>query len=63
MSGSLNQTFKYDYNSTAVTVRLENTSRNFTPEEMAEAQKIFAAAREFVARLYADGTLRPEEDF
>lgn len=59
-TGSLNQTYKYDWNSTAVKVELTNTHRNLTPEELAEAQKIFKAAWEFSQRFYSDGTPKPE---
>lgn len=63
MSGKLNQTYKYSYDSTAIEITLTNTYRSLTPEELAEAQKIFRAAQDFTKKFYSDGTPRPQEDF
>lgn len=58
----MSQTYKLSYDSTAVTVRFENTYRNFTAEELLHMQAVFHAAQEFVDKFYSGGSLRPVDE-
>lgn len=61
VSGELKQSWKRTWDASSVEVRIVNSRRTLTPEEVEASEALFEAAERYSNLFYGDGTLIPEK--